>query len=197
MTIKEFTKIVDSPEMELGTTILDSLQAIPMGGIVVSVYKSGVGIADYFLCRKFAHFLNPMSGMEDEIDDYLKQMRPDTREKLAEYLLSLLSNAESTEKARLMGLVFKSAVHKEIDREMMLRLVSVIGRSFVSDLKELPKYLEASEDYTIATNEFVNLGLIDNEIGGYWKDAPTMELNVVGKTLCQILLNEGWFINEE
>lgn len=193
MAIKKLTEIVESPAVDLGTTIVDSLMTVPMGGILVSVYKVGVGVADYLLCRKFAHFLDPMSGMEEEVDGYLDSMAQDTREKLSEYLFSLLSSAESIEKSRLMGFVFKAAVHKEIDNTMMLRLVSNIGRSFVSDLKELPKYLEANEEFTIATNEFVNLGLIDNETGGYWKNEPTLELNEVGKTLCRILDKEGWF----
>lgn len=90
-------------------------------------------------------------------------------------------------------MIFKAAVKKEIDEMMMLRLVSIVGRSFVPDLKELPKFKEASEDFTIAANEFVNLGLIDNETGGLWKDRPTLELNDVGKTLCGILERGAWF----
>jgi len=193
MAIKQLADVVNDPAVELGTTILDSILAVPMGGIFVSIYKLKVGIADYLLCKKFAHFLGPMSEMEDEVDDYLETMEAEEREKLAEYLFSLLSNAESSDKTQLMGFVFKSTVHGEIDQGMMLRLVSIVGRSFVLDLQELPKYLRPNEDVTIATNEFVNLGLIDNEVGGYWKDAPTLELNEVGKTLYRILDKEGWF----
>lgn len=193
MAIKQLNEIIEFPVAELGTTILDSVQNVPFGGIFVSIYKLKVGIADYLLCKKFAHFLDPMSGMEDEVDEYLETMQAEEREKLAGYLFSLLSNSESTDKTQLMGFVFKSAVHGEINHGMMLRLVSIVGRSFVLDLKELPKYLTPNEDFTIAANEFVNLGLIDNETGGYWKDAPTMELNEVGKTLYGILDKEGWF----
>jgi len=193
MAIKQLTDVVKDPAVELGTTILDSVQAVPMGGIFVSIYKLKVGIADYLLCKKFAHFLDPMSGMEDEVDEYLETIQAEEREKLAEYLFSLLSNAESSEKTQLMGFVFKSTVHGEIDQGMMLRLVSIVGRSFVLDLKELPKYLSPNEEFSIATNELVNLGLIDNETGGYWKGDSSVELNEVGKTLYRILDKEGWF----
>lgn len=192
MSIKKLNEIVDSPSVELGTTILDSLVSVPLGGIVVATYKVGVGIADYCLFRKFAHFLEPMSGMEREVDDYLGKLSPYEQNKLGEYMLSLLSKAESSEKTQIMGMIFKSAVQKVIDKEMMLRLVSIVGRSFVPDLKELPKYMDASEDFTIAANEFINFGLIDNETGGYWKDRPALELNDIGKTLCRILEQEGW-----
>ena len=193
MTIDKLNEIIDSPSVELGTTIIDSLGSVPLGGIVVATYKVGVGIADYYLFRKFAHFLGPMSGMEEEVDDYLTKLSPYGQNKLGEYMLSLLSKAESSEKAQIMGMIFKAAVKREIDDMMMLRLVAIVGRSFVPDLKELPKYKEASEDFTMAANEFVNLGLIDNETGGLWKDRPTLELNDVGKTLCGILERGGWF----
>ena len=144
MSIKKLNEILESPEGDLGMAILDSLEAVPLGSIIVATYKVGVGIADYCLCKKFAHFLAPMSGMEDEVDGFLKGLSSYEREKLGDYMLSLLSKAESTDKTWIMGLIFKAAVHKEIDIEMMLRLVSIVGRSFVSDLKELPKYLAES-----------------------------------------------------
>lgn len=193
MTIDKLNEIIESPSTELGTTILDSLTSVPLGGIVAATYKVGVGIADYYLFRKFAHFLEPMSGMEKEVDDYIAKLSPHDQNKLGEYMLSLLSKAESSEKAQIMGMIFRAAVKREIDDMMMLRLVAIVGRSFVPDLKELPKYKEASEDFTIAANEFVNLGLIDNETGGLWKDRPTLELNDVGKTLCGILERGAWF----
>ena len=193
MSIKKLNEIIKSPSVELGTTILDSLVAVPLGGIVVATYKVGVGIADFCLFKKFAHFLEPMSGMEGDVDAYLEKMSSYEREKLEEYMLSLLSKAESSEKAQIMGLIFRSAVKGEIDNEMMLRLISIVGRSFVADLMELPKYMDESEEFTIAANEFVNLGLINNETGGYWKDRPTLELNDVGSILCRILEKGGWF----
>ena len=193
MSIKRLCEIVESPSAELGATVIDSLGAVPFGGLLVSIFKTGVGIANYCLFKKFASFLAPMSKMEGEVDMFLEKMTPLERDKLGEYILSLLSNAESSEKAQIMGMIFKSAVHREIDNEMMLRLVSIVGRSYVADLKELPKYLEASECFSVATNEFINLGLINNETGGLWKDRPTTELNEVGRTLYQILKKEGWF----
>ena len=66
-------------------------------------------------------------------------------------------------------------------------------KTFVSDLKSLPTFKEPSEEFSIAANEFVNLGLINNESGGYWKDRPTLQLNDIGNTLYSILEKENWF----
>ena len=197
MSIKKLNEIIDSPVTELVTTIADALQAVPFGSIVVSIYKVGVDVANHLLFKKFARFLEPMSGMDKEVDEFLERLSLVDREKLGEYMLSLLVQAESTEKAQLMGFIFKSAVHGEIDNIMMLRLVSVVGRAFIPDLKELPRFLIETTDFTAASNSFINLGLIDNETGGYWKGEPTISLNEVGKALYQILDENDWFESDE
>lgn len=193
MGIRKLSKIVESPEVNLATIITDALLDVPMGRFFVSLYKVGINISDYLLCKKFAHFLMPMSGMEDTVDEFLSGMTDDMRKELAEYLFSLLSKAESADKSMLMGFVFKATVLRNIDFDMMLRLVSIIGRAFISDFHELPNYLENNDYVTIAANEFINLGLIDNDTGGYWKDSPAIKLNEVGYKLYEILNNEKWF----
>lgn len=39
----------------------------------------------------------------------------------------------------------------------------------------------------------VNLGLIDNFVGGYWKDEPSWVLNQTCRILHDILKSNGWF----
>ena len=193
MSIRRLNEIIDSPETELVKSIADALHTVPFGSIIVSLYKAGVEIANFLLLKKFARFLEPMSGLEDEVDMFLEGLSKVDREKLSEYMLSLLTQTESTEKAQLMGFIFKSAVHGKIDQIMMLRLVSIVGWAFIPDLKELPRYLEETEEFTIASNSFINLGLIDNETGGYWKGEPTVVLNEVGRILFLILDENEWF----
>jgi len=192
-TIESIRELFNSPAADLSGNILDALQGIPFGGIVVSAYRTGISISDFLLFKKFASFLNPMNGKENEINVYLGRLSPIKQRKLGEYLLSLLLKSDSEEKARIMGFVFKAAVKKHITHEMMLRLVSIVERSFVADLKTLPIYKTDCEFFTTATNELINLGLIDNEIGGFWKNQPTVHLNEVGKCLLNILSDERWF----
>ena len=185
--------ILDSSAVELTAGIFDAIQGFPLGTLILSTFKAGVGITDYLLFKRFARFLNPIKGRDKDVKDYLDTLTPKRKEKLVEYLLSLLSKADSDEKARIMGFIFKAAVDQQLGYEMMLILVSIVERSFVSDLRHLPDYVQPSTDFTVASNEFINLGLIDNETGGYWKDQPTVQLNGIGKNLLRILNDEGWF----
>ena len=76
---------------------------------------------------------------------------------------------------------------EEIDTDMMLRLCSIISKSYVDDLCELPKYISSSTEESFAANNYISWGLIDNFVGGYWVNEPSYELNEIGKTLHRIL----------
>lgn len=191
--IKALETVINSPTADLLGTLADCLHAVPFGSIAQSAIKIGIDFRNYLFIKKFSAFLVPLSGKEDEANAYVNALSKKELERISEYLTSLLANADSTEKARIMGFIFKAAVRKSINEEMMLRLVSIVGRAFVSDLKSLPTFKDPSEEFSIAANEFVNLGLINNDPGGYWRNSPTLQLNGIGATLCTILENEGWF----
>lgn len=191
--IKTLKTAIISPTADLLGSIADCLHAVPFGSIAQFVIKIGIDIHAYHFMKMFSEFLDPLSGKEDEANAYVNALSKKELERISEYLTSLLANADSTEKARIMGFIFKATVRKSINEEMMLRLVSIVGRAFVSDLKSLPTFKDPSEDFSIAANEFVNLGLIDNEPGGHWKDRPTLQLNDIGNTLYSILEKENWF----
>ena len=191
--IKKIKEIINSPVAELGAGFLDSIETAPFGSIVIAGIKVGFSISDYLFLKRFADFLEPMSGMENEVDAYLKKLSSYGREKHGEYMLTLLSKAETSEKAEILGMIFRSAVLEEIDNETMLRLVSIVGRSFVPDLKDLSNYITESDYFSDATNEFINLGLIDNETGGSWKNNSAVKLNETGEKLYYILKEGGWF----
>ena len=191
--IKALETVINSPTADLLGTLADCLHAVPFGSIAQFALKIGIDIHAYHFMKMFSEFLDPLSGKEDEANAYVNALSKKELERISEYLTSLLANADSSEKARIMGFIFKAAVRKSINEEMMLRLVSIVGRAFVSDLKSLPTFKDPSEEFSIAANEFVNLGLINNDPGGYWRNSPTLQLNGIGATLCTILENEGWF----
>lgn len=107
--------------------------------------------------------------------------------------MGLLISVESEDKALLMGYIYKAAVKGRINHIQMLRLCSIINRSFVFDLKALHEFEEESENESIEAMNLINLGLIDNYIGGYWKNVPTVQLNEIGLILLDILKSEEWF----
>lgn len=74
----------------------------------------------------------------------------------------------------------------------MLRLCSIVTRAFLLDLKRLPDYLEENTDISIEAQSFINLGLIDNFLGGVWSNQESCCLNETGKLLHGLLSESGW-----
>lgn len=106
-----------------------------------------------------------------------------------------LLRAEDDAKADIMGYIYKERVYGRIDDEMFLRLCSIVDRAFVFDLRALSKYVENNTEESIEANNYINLGLIDNFVGGYWVDEPAYVLNEVGKALHRIMAQNGWYNN--
>lgn len=96
-----------------------------------------------------------------------------------------------------MGFIFVSSVLKDIDTNMMLRLCSIVNRAYIYDLQSLPMYINKSDENSIAANNFISLGLIDNFVGGIWKDSPSYELNEIGINLFNILSKNNWFNHDQ
>ena len=193
MSIKKLNEIVASPCAEIGSSLLDVLSGVPLGSVLINVYKMGVEVDKYLIVKKLATFLNSMENMEEEAKEFYNSLSAVEREQVADYMLNSLFNAESSDKVQILGFIYKACASKKIDIEMMFRLTSIVNRAFVFDLVHLPEYKESSSIPSIAANEFINWGLIDNEVGGIWKNEPTWKLNDTGLKLCDILEEEGWF----
>lgn len=193
---KKLKSIVLSETGNVANACLDGvISLLPVGSIAKSFIQSGISIRDYFFLKKLNTFLfsiNTDDISDEEIDGFFKTLE-NKKEQVEEYLLGLLISIESEEKALLMGYIYKAAVKGRINHIQMLRLCSIINRSFVYDLKTLPEFEEESENESIEAMNLINLGLIDNYIGGYWKNNPTIQLNETGLMLLDILKSEEWF----
>ena len=193
---KKLKSIVLSETGNVANACLDGvISLLPVGSIAKSFIQSGISIRDYFFLKKLNTFLfsiNTDDISDEEIDGFFKTLE-NKKEQVEEYLLGLLISIESEEKALLMGYIYKAAVKGRINHIQMLRLCSIINRSFVYDLKTLPEFEEESENEYIEAMNLINLGLIDNYIGGYWKNNPTIQLNETGLMLLDILKSEEWF----
>ena len=108
-------------------------------------------------------------------------------------MIHLLSTAEEEDKATIMGSIYKARLMNRIDNDEMLRLCSIVTRAFLPDLKSLPDYLEENKNITLEAQSFINLGLIDNFLGGYWKNDESCSLNDTGRLLYNIMYKSGWF----
>lgn len=193
-----FSKLLSDEGKNVLVVVGDLIPFIPLGSLV-SVASGGIAtFQDYLFCKKIAGFLEKVesAGVTDEqIENYKAEIEkiPNFEQKINEYLLNLINNAESEEKAKIMGYIYVAAVQRKIDSEMMLRLCSIVNKSYLSDLCMLPNYVEKTEESSVAANNFISWGLIDNYVGGFWTDSPSYKLNEIGYLLYDILDDNKWF----
>lgn len=174
----------------------DLIPFVPVGTITKDAFKILNAYRNSRFFKKLDQFLNPTKtseGFKEKAVSYLNELSENERGKLVDYLMGLLDGCESDDKAIVMGYIYKAAVLKHIDHNTMLRLCSIIRSMFIGDLNHLPLYVDECEEDTIETQSFVNLGLIDNEPGGRWRDKPSYVLNDLGQTLYEILAAENYF----
>lgn len=191
---QEFISTVLRTELDEFGDIMDSLAGFPFVGFFIKCGIIGKRYFDFRFIQKVARFLS--KGQEIPIgkkEKFLDSLTPKRRTKIYDYVVHYLFHAEDDEKADIMGLIYRTRVLDEIDDEMFLRLCSIVNKAFISDLKALPKYIEENSENSIEAQNFINLGLIDNYLGGVWKDYDSYELNQVGRKLHEVLNSEGWF----
>ena len=193
---QEFISTVSRTELDAFGDIMDSLAGFPFVGFFIKCGVIGKRYFDFRFIQKIARFLS--KGQEIPIDKkvkFLESLTPKRRKKLFDYVIHYLFHAEEDEKADIMGFIYRARVLDEIDDEIFLRLCSIVNRSFISDLKALPEYIEENRDNSIITQNLINLGLINNYLGGTWVSYDKSELNQVGRKLYDILNSAVWFVS--
>lgn len=194
----KFIKENGELELEITTDIIDSMSNTPILGNFVKLCKVGFNIRDWYFITKLSKFLEQSKNVsEDKKQKFLKNLTENDNKRISSYLIHLLYASEEEDKAKIMGMIYKSRLLDEIDNNMMLRLCSIVYKSFLHDLKRLPSYLRKNTENSIEANNFINLGLIDNFVGGVWVDEPSWKLNDIGNQLYEILNQNKWFDEKE
>ena len=169
-------------DLDVLSQIIDSSQDIPILGPILKLGKLGLNYIDFLFIKKLGTFLEQSENISDEEKQkFLDKLSSNDNKRISSYLLQLLYTSEEEEKAN----------------DMMLRLCSIVYKSFLPDLKKLPFYKEKNKEDSIEANNFINLGLIDNFVGGIWVDEPSWKLNDIGNQLYEILNQNKWFDENE
>lgn len=193
---EDFVKSGTDIDLEVFADVLETFAEIPYVGSLIKLGRLANRYQDLHFIRKLAKFLEKEQDVPGkEKEKFLNSLTPKRRKKFYEYLVHYLLRAEDDAKADIMGYIYKERVYGRIDDEMFLRLCSIVDRAFVFDLRALPKYVENNTEESIEANNYINLGLIDNFVGGYWVDEPAYVLNEVGKALHRIMAQNGWYNN--
>lgn len=194
----KFIKENGELELEITTDIIDSMSNTPILGSLVKLCKVGFNIRDWYFINKLSKFLEQSQNVSQEKKfNFIKSLTGNDNKRISSYLIHLLYASEEEDKAKIMGMIYKSRLLDEIDNDMMLRLCSIVYKSFLPDLKKLPSYKEQNKEDSIEANNFINLGLIDNFVGGIWVDEPSWKLNDIGNQLYEILNQNKWFDENE
>lgn len=192
--VKDFVSNGIKIDLEVSADILETYAEIPYIGSLIKLGILAYRWQDLHFIRKVARFLEKQQDIpEKDKENFLNSLDKNKRRKIHGYLTHYLFHAEDDSKADIMGYLYKERIYGRIDNEMFLRLCSIVDKSFVFDLRSLPKYVEKNTEDSIEANNYINWGLIDNFVGGFWVNEPSYVLNDIGKTLHQILDSNGWY----
>lgn len=172
----------------LSEVVGEFVACLPVGSVVKAI---GNALITYNACRFFRKLGKFMSDVkenfsEEKTDAFLDSIA-DCDEEVSEYMLSILDKAESKVKAKMLGIIYATAARRTIGLDTMLRLSSIAVQGFIVDFRRLSEFTEPQDNVSDASNSFVNLGLIDNEPGGVWRNQPEIKLNLIGNTLLAVL----------
>lgn len=193
----EFVSYGLSLETEVATNVAEVLVDFPYIGSVIKIGQVYGKYNELRFVKKLARFLkSDLDIKEEEKHAFLDSLTSEHRKQIHDYIVTYLLRAEDDRKADIMGFLYKECVLENIDLMTFLRLGSIVDRVFGEDLKQLPLYYQKEVgDFSIEANNFIGLGLIDNYVGGIWKNAPTCTLNEVGEQLYEILHKYNWFLS--
>lgn len=195
----EFIKKSSELEGEVIADLIGVMGGFPFVGSLIKLGVIGVNYMDLHFVRKIGKFLSKSEQIPTEKKErFLQRLDGRRRKKLYEHLVHHLYVAESDEKAEIMGYVYGERVLERIDDEMLLRLCAAVNKSFVDDLRQLGAFVQPSEASGYIADNLSACGLLTSSLSNRVENTTLMmstsyQLNDVGRTLYNILNENGWF----
>ena len=193
-----------SNEFDVALDIIETSKNIPHLGSVVKLVQVGTQIYEFKrYYEKLATFLKHAREIPlKERQEFINSWNPPMRSKAAEYIISVLTTAEDTDKADVLGLLYKARLLNEIGDEMLLRLTSIVNRIYIRDLRliDIDPDTVCRDDDNIISN-FTACGMIADQTG-IWHDNEhrrdcngsfACHFNSAGEALYNILKKAYWF----
>lgn len=112
-----------------------ALSELPVVGTVVGVFKAFRTYKSESLKSKLKKFLNETDGLSKvEIDNFVSENARDEVPLLVEHLLELVEQAESEQKAMVVGVLFRRLVKGKISRGQFTDQVRFTNQIYIMDL---------------------------------------------------------------
>ena len=193
-----------SIEFDVALDLVETSKNIPHLGSAVKLFQVGAYIYEFKrYYEKLATFLKHALDIPlEERQKFINSWNPTMRSKAAEYIISVLTTAEDTDKAEVLGLLYKARLLNEIGDEMLLRLTSIVNRIYIRDLRliDVNPDTVCQDDDNIISN-FTACGMIadqtgmwhNNELRRNGNGSFACHFNSAGETLYNILKKAGWY----
>ena len=143
---------IDYSEIALDTFLNDGVvKEIPIIKTVVSLFKTGRSINDYYSLKKLAAFLNGCHGLsEEQVQKFMEKLGSEKKRKdIGTKILFIVDRVDAVEKAELIGRALKLLVTEQIGLPFYFRLCHMIDKSFYDDIEALTAF---QKDDTIITS---------------------------------------------
>jgi hypothetical protein len=218
ITITEnFSDILfDTPEVFIDSLLHDGiLKELPFVRTLIGMYKTSKQIIDVNYLMKLQAFIYGFKRLSIKSERKIISKLNDGKEKdIGANILLIIDRVESTQKAELIGKLFRILINNEIYHEVFLRLCHMIDKIYYDDLLILTNIFD--DDGNIKYNPRGNypegqilsqLGIVKNDLitGGWIQDLSSdnvqdsekeenrYQLTYYGKIVMRLLTEEVWY----
>ena len=164
----DFIKQNGELELEVAADIIETYKDVPYVGSLLKFGKVFINVKDWCFTKKLAKFLIVAEDIDDKIkNQFYSSLSQENYKHISAYLIHLLSTEEN--KAMIMGSIYKARLMNRVNNNE-----------------------EENTNISIEAQSIINLGLIDNFLGGEWTNHKSCCLNGTGKLFHDILSESGW-----
>lgn len=184
---KELIKKLADVSLDVVISGVESATDIPYIGNLIKLIKTSSNLKDYFFMKKLAKFMKETDDIpQKRIEKFLASLKEKDSARISSFLLHVLANAEDEDKAIALGKLYKARILEEIDNYELLKMSSIINRSYYADFQFLDHYIEANEDLGDIAGTFYSLGLLTNRGNLYQTKGYGSETRKYGPTKYQL-----------
>jgi hypothetical protein len=189
--------------VNVSESILDSLvgnellKSFPVTRTAVSLAEAGCSLRDGLFIAKIKGFLEVVEPVEPkEFKRIAERLATEKgRKKVGETLVFVLESADSLDKAKLLGKIFKGFIDSKITKKDLLRLWHCVDKVFLEDLNELKAFDTPTIGKETIGFSLLNAGLVVSAgiDGGTFMDKTSYEggtifrLSETGKQLLNFI----------
>lgn len=132
--LKEYVEI--AIDASTGSEILKS---IPMVNTLTGGGKFIISVRDQLFLKKMKTFLEGLEDIpQEKIDEFIEEIKEkNEKEELGEKIISVVEQADSKDKSRLLGILFRMYLKQDISRSDFEFLSFCVNKAFMEDIYRL------------------------------------------------------------